>query len=61
MRARVEDEIQELEKRIEELRASRPAHDTTGVHSMELLVLEDELDDRRKALAREREDGATAP
>jgi len=62
MRATAEDEIRKLEKRIEELRASRPAHDTTGAHGMELLLLEDELDDRRKALARERDDDdATAP
>jgi len=59
--SRLDDEIRELEKRIEELRASRPAHDTTGVHDMELLLLEDELGDKRKALAGERNGDPTAP
>ena len=56
MHATMEDEIRELERRIAELRASRPAHDTTGAHDMRLLQLEDELDDKRKALAREQDD-----
>ena len=47
----LEDEIQDLEERIEALRASKPAHDTTGAHDMQLLQLEDELYDIRKALA----------
>ena len=59
--SRLDDEIRELEKRIEELRASRPAHDRTGTHGMELLQLEDELADKRKALADERNDDPTAP
>jgi len=54
-----DDDIRELEKRIEELRASRPAHDTTGAHDMQLLQLEDELCDKRNALARERHDDST--
>jgi len=59
--SRLGDEIRELEKRIEELRASRPAHDRTGTHGMELLQLEDELADKRKALAGERNDDPAAP
>lgn len=54
MSAKLEAEIRELERQIEQLRASAPAHDTTGAHDMTLLVLEDELHDKRKALARER-------
>jgi hypothetical protein len=54
---RPEDEIRELERQIEELRASKPAHDTTGAHDMKLLLLEDELDEKRAALADERRDG----
>jgi len=53
------DEIRELERRIGELRAAKPAHDTTGAHDMELLVLEEELDDKRQALARQRADEST--
>jgi len=52
--ADIEREVRELERQIDELRASRPAHDTTGAHDMQLLQLEDELDDKRKALARQR-------
>jgi len=59
--ASLDDEIRELERRIEELRAAKPAHDTIGAHDMQLLQLEDELDDRRKALARERDENATTP
>jgi len=44
--SRLDEDIRELERRIEELRASRPAHDTTGAHDMKLLQLEDELDER---------------
>ena len=61
MHATIEDEIRELERQIEELRASRPAHDTTGAHDMQLLQLEDELDDKRKAPAREREEDSVTP
>lgn len=57
----LENQIRELERRLEELRASKPAHDTTGGHDMQLLQLEDELADKRKALARERDDGSTTP
>ena len=57
----LEDQIRELERRLEELRASKPAHDTTGAHDMQLLQLDDELADKRKALARERQDDSTAP
>jgi hypothetical protein len=56
---RLEDEIRELERQIEELRASRPAHDTTGAHDMRLLLLEDELHDKRAALAGQKRDGAS--
>ncbi len=46
----IEKEIDTLEKKIETLRASKPAHDVTGVHTMELLELEDELQSKKKRL-----------
>jgi hypothetical protein len=46
----IENEIDALEKKIETLRASKPAHDVTGVHTMELLELEDELQSKKKRL-----------
>lgn len=60
-KAPLEDQIRNLERRIEELRSAKPAHDTTGAHDMELLQLEDELDDKRQALARERGGEPRAP
>ena len=56
----LEDEIAALEMQIAELRASKPTRDSTGAHDRQLLLLEDELDDARKATAREQEDGSTA-
>ena len=46
----IEKEIDVLEKTIEKLRASKPAHDVTGTFDMELLELEDELQAKRKKL-----------
>ena len=43
-------EIDTLEKKIETLRASKPAHDVTGAFVMELLELEDELQAKKKRL-----------
>ena len=57
----LENQVRKLERRLEELRASKPAHDTTGAHDTQLLQLEDELADKRKALARQRHDDSTAP
>ena len=56
----LDDEIRELEKRIETVKASKPAHDFTGTHEAQLLELEDELDEKRKA-RREMEDGEAQP
>ncbi len=61
MSAELEAEIRKLERQLEELRAAKPAHDTTGAHDRQLLLLEDELDDKRKALARERGEQPPAP
>jgi|GEM_PF-1901580 len=58
--SRLDEEIQDLEKRIEALKASKPAHDFTGTYEMQLLELEDELDEKRKA-RREMADGETQP
>ena len=52
----LDEEIRDLEKQIEALTASKPAHDFTGTHKMQLLELEDELDQKRKA-RREMDDG----
>jgi hypothetical protein len=53
---RLADDIRELERQIEELRAARPAHDTTGSHDMELMLLQDELDPKHRALAGRQQD-----
>ena len=45
----LDEEIRDLEKRIEALKASKPAHDFTGTHEAQLLELEDKLDEKRKA------------
>ena len=45
----LDEEIRDLEKRIEALKASKPAHDFAGTHEMQLLELEEELDEKRKA------------
>lgn len=44
----IEEEIKGLERKIEELMASRPAHDFTELHDTKILRLEDELDEKRK-------------
>lgn len=50
----LKQEIEELERRLEETKAAKPAHDTTGSHTMRLLEIEDELADKRKHLEKER-------
>jgi ribosome-interacting GTPase 1 len=50
----MDEEIRELEERIAEVKASKPAHDTTGAHERRLLELEDELDEKRQARAEAR-------
>jgi hypothetical protein len=50
-KTRVEQEIALLEKRLAEATASKPAHDTTGAYQATLLEIEDELAERRQALA----------
>jgi len=47
--SKLDEEIRDLEERIEALKASKPAHDFTGTHEMQLLELEEELDEKRKA------------
>ena len=49
-RATLEQEIARLETRLGEAKASKPAHDTTGVHQAVLLAIEDELAEKRQAL-----------
>ena len=50
-KTRVEQEIALLEKRLAEARASKPAHDTTGAYQATLLEIEDQLAEKRQALA----------
>ena len=49
-KAQIEQEIALLESRLAEAKASKPAHDTTGAYEAKLLEIEDELDERRRAL-----------
>jgi len=49
----LEREIKELERQLEEAKAARPAHDSTGLHAMKLLEIEDELSDKRKLLQKD--------
>ena len=42
--------IEQLEKELEETKAAKPAHDSTGLHAMRLLEIEDELGEKRKLL-----------
>ena len=46
----IEKEIDTLEEKIEKLKASKPAHDSTGAYVMGLLELEDELQAKKKKL-----------
>jgi len=47
----IEQEIALLEKRLAQVKASKPAHDTTGTYQGTLLEIEDELAEKRQALA----------
>ena len=44
-----------LEKKLIETKASKPAHDTTGFHTMRLLEIEDELGEKRDQLRKEQQ------
>lgn len=52
--AGIKREIEELTKRLEQMKSATPAHESSGSHTMEILRLEDELDDKRKALREDR-------
>jgi len=47
--SKLDEEIRDLEERIEALKASKPAHAFTSTHEMQLLELDEELDEKRKA------------
>jgi len=47
----IEQEIALLEKRLAQAKAARPAHDTTGAYQAKLLEIEDQLAEKRQALA----------
>ena len=51
-KALLEKEIELLKRRLAETKATKPAHDTTGVYQATLLEIEDELSDKRHALSR---------
>ena len=44
-------EIASLENLLQETKAKKPAHDPSGTHDAMLLDIEDQLFDKRKALA----------
>jgi len=46
----LKQEIEELERKLEDMKATMPAHESSGAHAMEVLALEDELDEKAKAL-----------
>jgi len=50
-KAQIEKEIALLEERLAEAKAAKPAHDTTGAYEARLLEIEDELSEKRRALA----------
>jgi len=50
-KAQLEQEIELLERRLAETKATKPAHDTTGAYQATLLEIEDELFEKRHALA----------
>ena len=51
MKAQIEQEIALLQSRLAKTQAAKPAHDTTGAHQAAMLEIEDELAERREALA----------
>ena len=50
-KAQIEQEVALLEGRLAKAMASKPAHDVTGAYQATLLEIEDELAERRQALA----------
>lgn len=52
-RVQLKEEIAELQKRIEDLKATKPAHDKTGLYEMRILQLEEGLDEKKKKLAKQ--------
>jgi len=46
----LKQEIEELERRLNDMKATMPAHESSGSHAMEVLDIEDELDEKAKAL-----------
>jgi len=56
-KARLKHEIERLTEQLERMKAATPAHESGGFHSMAVLRLEDELDEKKKAL---RDDGRGA-
>jgi len=50
-KAQVEQEIASLEERLAKAKAAKPAHDMTGAYQATLLEIEDELAEKRQALA----------
>jgi hypothetical protein len=50
-KAQLEQEIALLERRLAEAKAAKPGHDTTGAYQARLLEIEDELAEKRRAMA----------
>jgi len=49
-KAKLEQDIAELESRLAQAKTARPAHDTSGAHQARILEIEDELTEKRGAL-----------
>jgi len=60
-REQLEEEVEKLERKLEDMKATMPAHESSGSHAMRLLELEDELDEKRKALQDDSRGGETDP
>ena len=49
-KAKPEQDIAEIERRLAQVKSTRPAHDTSGAHQARILEIEDELAEKRRAL-----------
>ncbi|KPJ58479.1 MAG: hypothetical protein AMS15_08315 [Planctomycetes bacterium DG_23] len=56
-RAPLKEEIAGLQKRIEDLKATKPAHDKTGAYEMRIFQLEEQLDEKKIKLAKQLQRG----
>lgn len=57
----LDHQIRRLEKQLQALRASTPAHESTGAHQMRVFMLEEELEDLKEARDRHAHSLPAAP